>query len=317
MIGLGVIGTTYGYLFQKAGHRVEHLIRDSKKSTTPNTLEIELLDGRFDNQGEEKTDSYPVNIAGNGGSYDFILVSVPAGNLGDAIKALAENNFKGTLLLMNGIWEDRRWLNRVLNGWGLYFIRIMKRSKSSLTFYNGNARPPMREYFMETMRIGFSKWRKDDIGLANSVWGDKEVTRFICAAGKFTVQEILQRLNLEIQNGKNYGVQYWPIFSLKNGDFIGYCGLHPYNPEEDAYEIGFHLREKYWGKGLATEGAKAVMDYAIDVLNANSLFAGHHPNNNGSKKVLKKLGFHYIGDKYYAPTGLFHPSYRYRRFRND
>lgn len=32
VIGLGVIGSTYGYLFQKAGHRVEHLIRDSKKA---------------------------------------------------------------------------------------------------------------------------------------------------------------------------------------------------------------------------------------------------------------------------------------------
>ena len=117
VIGLGVIGTTYGYLFQKAGHRVEHLIRESKKSTTPNELEIQLLDGRFDGKGEEKTDSYPVNIAENGGSYDFILISVSAGKLENAVKALTDNHFAGTLLVFNGIWEDRQWVDRVLSGW--------------------------------------------------------------------------------------------------------------------------------------------------------------------------------------------------------
>ena len=117
VIGLGVIGTTYGYLFQKAGHRVEHLLRDGRKSTAPNELEIELLDGRSDNQGEERTDSYAVNIADNGGTYDFILISVSAGKLEGAVKALAENRFKGTLLVFNGIWENRRWLDRALDGW--------------------------------------------------------------------------------------------------------------------------------------------------------------------------------------------------------
>lgn len=116
VIGLGVIGTTYGYLFQKAGHQVEHLVRDGKRSEVPEKLEIRLLDGRSDSRGEEKTDVYPVSLADGGGSYDFILVSVPAGKLEGAAKALEEKNCSGTLLLMSGIWEDRPWLDRALNG---------------------------------------------------------------------------------------------------------------------------------------------------------------------------------------------------------
>lgn len=116
VIGLGVIGTTYGYLFQKAGHQVEHLIRDSRKGTAPNEVKIELLDGRSNRHGEEKADSYPVSIADRGSSYDFILISVSAGKLEGAVKALTENDFKGTPLFFSGIWEDRRWLDTVLNG---------------------------------------------------------------------------------------------------------------------------------------------------------------------------------------------------------
>jgi ribosomal-protein-alanine N-acetyltransferase len=40
------------------------------------------------------------------------------------------------------------------------------------------------------------------------------------------------------------------------------------------------------------------------------LFAGHHPQNEGSRRVLDKLGFRFMGTTYYPPTGLQHLSYR-------
>jgi len=46
-------------------------------------------------------------------------------------------------------------------------------------------------------------------------------------------------------------------------------------------------------------------------LDANGLFAGHNPNNTNSRKVLEKLGFTYVGDEFYEPTGLYHPSYKF------
>lgn len=170
----------------------------------------------------------------------------------------------------------------------------------------------MKVYFLRTQRIGFSTWSIDDIGLAISLWGDENVTKYICGTGKFSEQDILNRLKKEIDNYNNFGVQYWPIFDLVSSDFIGCCGLRPYNLENKVYEIGFHLRKKYWSKGLATEGATAVINYAFNSLNANNLFAGHNPNNGNSKRTLERLDFHYIGDEYYEPTGLYHPSYMYK-----
>ena len=48
----------------------------------------------------------------------------------------------------------------------------------------------MREFFMKTERIGFSKWNHADLNLAKELWGEAEVTRFICATGKFTNKDI-------------------------------------------------------------------------------------------------------------------------------
>ena len=166
-------------------------------------------------------------------------------------------------------------------------------------------------FHITTTRIGFSKWTSDDLPLAKQLWGDPEVTRYICASGIFSPEDIAARLAKEIDNDLTYGVQYWPIFELASGELIGCCGLRPYS--ENIYEIGFHLRPKFWRQGFASEAANAAIDYAFSKLNAKGLFAGHNPNNTGSKRVLGKLGFQYIRDEFYAPTGLYHPSYELKQ----
>ncbi len=167
----------------------------------------------------------------------------------------------------------------------------------------------MQTYFIESARIGFSRWMDSDLPLAQQVWGEKDVTRYICATGSFTEQDVINRLNTEIENQKKYQVQYWPIFDRSTNELVGCCGLRPFYKEEDAYEIGFHLRKAFWGRGLAAEAANMVIHYAFSTLHADKLYAGHHPQNTASKKLLLKLGFTYIGDHFYEPTGLNHPSY--------
>jgi len=100
------------------------------------------------------------------------------------------------------------------------------------------------------------------------------------------------------------------VFLLVNGAHVGCCGLRPYPPEPRVYELGLHLRRTYWGQGLAAEAARAVIEYAFARLDAAGLFAGHHPANDASRRVLIKLGFRYTHDEFYPPTSLNHPSYR-------
>ncbi len=164
---------------------------------------------------------------------------------------------------------------------------------------------------MSTDRLGFSVWTEDDEAQAFSLWGDAQVTRYICASGVFSPEDIKARLRTEIANMADYGVQYWPVFDLQSGELAGCCGLRPRS--EGCFELGFHLRPHYWGRGLAAEAAEAVIDLAFGKLGASELFAGHNPDNVNSAKVLKKLGFEYIGDVFYPPTGLYHPSYSFKK----
>ena len=168
-----------------------------------------------------------------------------------------------------------------------------------------------REIFLKTNRIGFSKWTHEDLELAKTLWGNPEVTKYICANGIFSEDDIQSRLNLEIENETNHRIQYWPIFELDLQEFIGCCGLRPYM--DGGFEIGFHLRPEFWKHGYATEAANAVIEYAFNVLNAKALYAGHNPANIASKLTINKLGFDYLGDELYVPTGLYHPTYILRK----
>lgn len=167
----------------------------------------------------------------------------------------------------------------------------------------------MRKYFMKTERIGFSKWSKADINMATLLWGDEDVTKFISASGRFTVQDIKGRLETEMLNEESRRIQYWPFFEITSGEFIGCCGLRPFSSEHHSYEMGFHLRKEFWGMGYASEAAKKVIEYGFTALKADKLYAGHHPENRASQKLLTKLGFKHIGENFYKPTGLYHPSY--------
>ncbi len=165
------------------------------------------------------------------------------------------------------------------------------------------------EFFLETDRLVFRTWCKDDLNLALGLWGDPEVTKLFDNRGKLNEREVRERLLQELRTQEKYSVQYWPIFEKQNGVHIGAAGLRPKNLNENQYEIGFHVRSRFWRMGYGSEAANAVIQYAFRELAASSLFAGHNPKNIASGKLLKKLGFEYSHDEYYEPTGLMHPSY--------
>jgi [ribosomal protein S5]-alanine N-acetyltransferase len=86
---------------------------------------------------------------------------------------------------------------------------------------------------------------------------------------------------------------------------------------QSIYEFGVHLRPAFWRRGFAKEAAKVIIEYGFEVLGAETLFAGHHPANNASRKLLLSLGFVPSHEELYRLTGLMHPSYLLRKPQMD
>ena len=82
-------------------------------------------------------------------------------------------------------------------------------------------------------------------------------------------------------------------FCLKGtGKVIGAGGIS-FVPERNAYDLGYNFNRNYWGKGYATEAAKALIRWAYDELGARDFSANHVTANTASGNVLKKCGFRF------------------------
>jgi ribosomal-protein-alanine N-acetyltransferase len=90
------------------------------------------------------------------------------------------------------------------------------------------------------------------------------------------------------------GIGRWAVIEKESGRFAGWAGLkwvtEPVNNRSEYYDLGFRFIKKYWGKGYATEAARASLAYGFDKLNLEEIFAIVDVRNEASIRVLEKAG---------------------------
>ena len=92
------------------------------------------------------------------------------------------------------------------------------------------------------------------------------------------------------------------LISTRSGAIVGACGLATLDGETP--EIGYWLGVPFWGKGYATEAARAVIDYAFGDLGHEVLLGGARVSNPASRRVLEKCGFQWTGVGLYRIRAL-------------
>jgi RimJ/RimL family protein N-acetyltransferase len=98
---------------------------------------------------------------------------------------------------------------------------------------------------------------------------------------------------------------------MRDGKLIGLCGI---DPRDNAPELGYWLGVAHWGRGYATEAARAVIDYAFGELDHAALQSGARVSNPASRRVLEKCGFQWTGVQLtrIRATGSGAPADRFR-----
>lgn len=84
----------------------------------------------------------------------------------------------------------------------------------------------------------------------------------------------------------------WAI-TLRGGDdrLIGTCGFNIWNRRSNSAEIGYDLMPAHWGQGIVPEALQAMISWGFENLGLNRIQADVMVHNEGSARVLKKLGF--------------------------
>ncbi len=152
------------------------------------------------------------------------------------------------------------------------------------------ARPPLR-----TERLELRRFAGADLGPLLTAFGDPEVMRYVGAERRPLTGNAVQVL-MRTADGHwaDHGFGLLAIVERASGRVVGEAGLQFLEAGPDV-EIGYTLSHAAWGRGYATEAARAVLRWAFAGLRLERVVAVADPANAASLHVLDKLGMRRLG----------------------
>lgn len=144
---------------------------------------------------------------------------------------------------------------------------------------------------LETERLTLRKLSADDAEFILELLNEPSFIKNIGDKGVRTSSDAVRYIqNGPVASYERFGFGLY-LVQLKDGSVpIGICGLLKRDTLPDV-DVGFAFLPKFWSKGYAFESASAVMKYGRTVLGIGRIVAITAPENDGSIKVLEKIGF--------------------------
>jgi [ribosomal protein S5]-alanine N-acetyltransferase len=138
-------------------------------------------------------------------------------------------------------------------------------------------------------------------------WTTRDVRRFLFDGGVMSADEITEAIQDSARDFAAAGYGLWLVKEKDQADLVGTAGLRPL--EHLGLEIFYSLAPGSWGKGYATEAARAVVEHALGPLGLPEVLAEVDEGNTASVAVIERLGM----TAFEVVPGVLGPMKRYRR----
>jgi [ribosomal protein S5]-alanine N-acetyltransferase len=149
---------------------------------------------------------------------------------------------------------------------------------------------PQMDAVIETPRLMMRHFVPADLDALSDLMANADFMLF--SSGIFTREQTASFLFDRVIAAARAGLpSQFALIMREQNRLIGYCGF--FRQVVDAVieiEIGYRLHPDYWNYGLATEAARAVRDYAFEVLKLERVISLIHPENHASRRVTEKNG---------------------------
>jgi RimJ/RimL family protein N-acetyltransferase len=178
---------------------------------------------------------------------------------------------------------------------------------------------------LETERMLLRRFTEADARALAALYGDPRVMRFITDQPPTRTDvesKILPRYLREYQELAD-GLGGFVAIEKETGQMAGRFSLRPANSYglSGGTELGYRLYPAFWGRGLATEGARAMVGSAFERLHLDRVVATTMADNTGSWRVMEKCGLRRVKTFYYEGTDLLpgaeHGDFVYELTRTD
>lgn len=156
---------------------------------------------------------------------------------------------------------------------------------------------------LTTDRITLRQWQADDFPAFAEMSASAEVMEYFPSTlTRAQSDAVATKIMAKIEQN---GFGFWALELNETGEFCGFVGLNRPEPElpfGPCLEIGWRLRRKFWGKGLASEGGRLALAYGFDQLEADEIVSFTAADNQKSQAVMKRLGFAFNGETFMHPA---------------
>ena len=142
-----------------------------------------------------------------------------------------------------------------------------------------------------TPRLVLRQWLPRDLPEFAALNADPEVMRYFPSVLDRQASDALAAKAEALIEEHGWG--FWVAEDRASGQLAGMIGLHipaPELPFSPCVEVGWRLARPFWGQGLATEGAKAALDFAWNVLKLEEVVSFTAVQNKPSQAVMQRLG---------------------------
>ncbi len=147
-----------------------------------------------------------------------------------------------------------------------------------------------------TPRLTLRGFQKDDLDALTSIYADAEVTQYL-RSGVRTRAQTAAVLDAYIAEWRDLGYGAWAVEARGDHALLGMCGF------VGKAELGYVFARAAWGRGIATEAARACLQYGFERLGWNAIGAGALRENAASLRVLEKLGMRPAPNDYFDSNG--------------
>jgi RimJ/RimL family protein N-acetyltransferase len=147
------------------------------------------------------------------------------------------------------------------------------------------------EFRIETERLILRSWRDEDASPFHKMGSDPKVMEFLGPLR--TLAQARESVAGQQALQSDHGYCFWATERRSDGNMIGFCGLEPgptATPLEGKTEIGWRLAAAEWGKGYASEAARAALDWGFANLPDPDIWAITVAANTRSWGLMERLG---------------------------
>lgn len=157
---------------------------------------------------------------------------------------------------------------------------------------------------LNTERLILRRFTMEDCEALLAITQEPNIFQYFPTRSAWTMEKVERSIEHQTNHWQTFGYSQMAVTLRETGQLMGWCGLE-WLPDTNETEVGYLLSHAFWGKGYATEAARASVKFGLEEIGLKEIIGLTDPLNIASQRVLEKCGLTFTRRQVYFGMGMF------------